>query len=173
MFMILVVVALAVATEATYIDHGEHLNSHLGYGSLYDHGGISHGAFVAPAIPKVAYGLYPHSYESYGTYGYGLDHHDSYAPAKYSYNYGVNDPHTGDVKSHQEVREGDVVKGSYSLNEPDGTIRVVEYTADPKNGFNAVVKKIGHAIHPEPVPVVKYVAPHVYPTHHGHEYIKY
>lgn len=37
------------------------------------------------------------------------------------------------------------------MNEPDGTIRIVEYTADDDNGFNAVVKKIGHAVHPTPV----------------------
>lgn len=85
---------------------------------------------------------------------------------KYAYNYGVNDPSTGDVKSAHEERDGDVVKGSYSLNEPDGTIRIVEYTADPHNGFNAVVKKIGHAVHP--TPVAKYVAPAIVPTHHGH-----
>lgn len=38
--------------------------------------------------------------------------------------------------------------GGYSLYEPDGTKRVVEYTADKIHGFNAVVKKIGHAHHP-------------------------
>lgn len=31
--------------------------------------------------------------------------------------------------------------GSYSLVEPDGTRRIVEYTADPVQGFNAVVHK--------------------------------
>lgn len=44
---------------------------------------------------------------------------------------------------------GDVVKGQYSLAEPDGTIRVVQYTADKVNGFNAVVKRIGKASHPQ------------------------
>jgi hypothetical protein len=33
------------------------------------------------------------------------------AHPKYAYNYGVKDSHTGDVKSQQEVRDGDVVKG--------------------------------------------------------------
>lgn len=37
------------------------------------------------------------------------------------------------------------------LKEADGTTRVVEYTSDDHNGFNAVVKKFGHATHPEPV----------------------
>lgn len=30
---------------------------------------------------------------------------------KYSFNYGVADHHTGDVKSQHETRDGDVVKG--------------------------------------------------------------
>lgn len=73
------------------------------------------------------------------------DHHDElvdyYAHPKYAYKYGVNDYHTGDVKSQHETRDGDVVKGSYSLVEPDGSVRTVDYTADKHNGFNAVVHR--------------------------------
>ncbi|KAF4516904.1 hypothetical protein B566_EDAN007992 [Ephemera danica] len=76
---------------------------------------------------------------------------DHYAHPKYAFNYGVNDPHTGDHKSQSEVRDGDFVKGQYSLVEPDGTTRTVDYTADAHNGFNAVVTKSGHAVHPAPV----------------------
>lgn len=36
--------------------------------------------------------------------------------------------------------------GSYSLVEPDGNIRTVIYTADPINGFNAIVQR-GPAVH--------------------------
>lgn len=53
----------------------------------------------------------------------------------------TQDALTGDSKSQQESRSGDVVQGSYSLVEPDGTRRIVEYTADPVQGFNAVVHK--------------------------------
>lgn len=59
----------------------------------------------------------------------------------YSYGYSVEDAVTGDNKHHQETREGDVVRGSYSLIDPDGTRRIVEYVADPINGFNAIVRK--------------------------------
>ncbi|XP_045471973.1 cuticle protein 7-like [Harmonia axyridis] len=72
---------------------------------------------------------------------------DYYSPPKYSFKYGVSDPHTGDHKSQQESRVGDIVKGQYSLVEPDGSIRVVDYTADPVNGFNAVVSKSAPSIH--------------------------
>ncbi|CAH0407862.1 unnamed protein product [Chilo suppressalis] len=76
---------------------------------------------------------------------------------KYAFNYGVKDPHTGDIKSQQEERDGDVVKGSYSLVEPDGSTRTVAYSADDHNGFNAVVHKTGHAVHPVAVaPVAHY-----------------
>lgn len=78
---------------------------------------------------------------------------EEYAPAHYEFSYGVNDPETGDHKSQEEHREGDVVKGRYSLIEADGSERIVEYTSDPHNGFNAVV-------HNQPAKVaVKAVAP--------------
>ncbi|XP_055618815.1 cuticle protein-like [Toxorhynchites rutilus septentrionalis] len=67
---------------------------------------------------------------------------DQYDPnPQYSYSYGVSDALTGDQKSQQESRNGDVVQGSYSLVEPDGTKRIVEYTADPIHGFNAIVHR--------------------------------
>lgn len=66
----------------------------------------------------------------------------------YKYEYGVNDPKTGDHKAAWEVRNGDHVKGGYMLRDADGTMRVVEYEADPKNGFRANVKRIGKAFHP-------------------------
>lgn len=87
------------------------------------------------------------------------------AHPKYEFKYGVDDHHTGDKKSQHETRDGDVVKGEYSLVEPDGTIRKVTYTADHHNGFNAVVTKSGHAAHPAPVHKAIIAAP-VY--HHGH-----
>lgn len=99
------------------------------------------------------------------------------APAHYSYGYSVSDPHTGDVKTQHEERKGDAVHGSYSLIDADGTKRIVEYTADAQNGFNAVVRKepvaakasVAKVLNPiakylEPsakyvVPSVKYVEP--------------
>ncbi|KAM7354926.1 cuticular protein 62Bb isoform 2-T2 [Cochliomyia hominivorax] len=105
----------------------------------------------------------------YARPGYAVDYYDH---PKYAFNYGVADHTTGDVKSQHETRDGDVVKGQYSLVEPDGSIRTVDYTADPINGFNAVVTKSGPTVHavakpvaiaPKPVvayqPVVKHVAP--------------
>lgn len=87
---------------------------------------------------------------------------------QYSYAYDVHDSLTGDAKSQQETRDGDVVQGSYSLLEADGTRRTVDYTADPVNGFNAVVRKepagapVAH-VAPAPLayaaPVAKFATP--------------
>lgn len=66
----------------------------------------------------------------------------------YAFSYGVKDLHTGDVKSQWESRDGGVIKGHYSVLEPDGSIRTVDYTADAKNGFKAVVKTHGANVHP-------------------------
>lgn len=74
-------------------------------------------------------------------------HEDFHAYPKYKFEYGVKDPHTGDHKSQWEIRDGDVVKGEYTLDEADGTKRVVSYTASDKDGFNAIVKKVGIAKH--------------------------
>lgn len=48
---------------------------------------------------------------------------------------------TGDAKNQQETRNGDVVQGRYSLIDADGYRRTVDYTADPVNGFNAIVNR--------------------------------
>ncbi|XP_032669071.1 PH domain-containing protein DDB_G0275795-like isoform X2 [Odontomachus brunneus] len=63
------------------------------------------------------------------------------AVPQYSFAYDVQDAVTGDSKAQYETRNGDIVQGSYSLIEADGTRRIVEYTADPINGFNAVVSR--------------------------------
>lgn len=88
------------------------------------------------------------------------------APAKYDFSYEVHDEHTGDIKSQHEVRDGDNVHGSYSLLDADGHHRVVEYTADEHNGFNAVVRRepSGHKI---VQPVAKVVAAPI--AHYSHE----
>ncbi|EFA03714.1 cuticle protein 19 [Tribolium castaneum] len=74
---------------------------------------------------------------------------EHYDHPKYEFKYGVQDHHTGDIKSQEETRDGDVVKGQYSLHEPDGTILTVKYTADKHSGFNAEVIRQGHAKHPQ------------------------
>ncbi|GJQ86679.1 hypothetical protein Trydic_g14761 [Trypoxylus dichotomus] len=116
-----------------------YVSNNLGLVGLGGHGGAilagGHGLVAAPAVVA-------------GPALVATKSVDYYAYPKYEFNYGVSDGHTGDQKSQAEVRDGDVVKGSYSLHEADGTIRTVHYTADDHNGFNAIVSRSGHAVHP-------------------------
>ncbi|XP_063922675.1 pupal cuticle protein Edg-84A-like [Zophobas morio] len=89
-----------------------------------------------------AYGRPQHSYAPAHEYG-------SKSPG-YSFSYGVKDLHTGDVKHQWEKKDGDTVRGHYSVLEPDGSVRTVDYTVDGKNGFNAVVNRVPS--HKSPVP---------------------
>ncbi|KAL9901095.1 larval cuticle protein A2B-like [Glossina fuscipes fuscipes] len=60
---------------------------------------------------------------------------------QYTYGYDVKDALSGDSKTAVEARDGHIVRGQYSLNDADGYRRIVDYTADPVNGFNAVVRR--------------------------------
>ncbi|XP_018320080.1 larval cuticle protein A2B-like [Agrilus planipennis] len=75
---------------------------------------------------------------------------------QYSFAYDVKDVISGDFKSQVETRNGGVVQGQYSVVEPDGTRRQVDYVADPVNGFNAVVSKLPLA---RAIPAAPVVAP--------------
>merc|ERR1711976_898619 len=80
-------------------------------------------------------------------------------PANYNFGYSVSDLVSGDSKTRQESRDGDVVTGSYSVADPDGRIRTVTYTADSVHGFQAKVTYDGEEgpvaipFHPPPTPV--------------------
>ncbi|XP_011196916.1 adult-specific cuticular protein ACP-20-like [Zeugodacus cucurbitae] len=116
----------------SYASHVQHTDGHHGYGS--------HDNYLAYA---------GHGYAHHDLHDHHYEHHEPHHYPKYAFDYGVKDTHTGDHKSQWEQRDGDHVKGGYTVEEADGTTRVVEYTADDHNGFNAVVKKIGHAHHPQ------------------------
>ncbi|KAJ8709168.1 hypothetical protein PYW07_008994 [Mythimna separata] len=112
---------------------------------------VAYAAPVAKIAAPVAYAAPVAKVEAYDT------------NPQYSFSYDVQDGHSGDSKSQHESRDGDVVHGSYSLVDPDGFKRTVEYTADPHNGFNAVVHRepLGH-VAKVVAPVAKVVAPVAY-----------
>lgn len=76
----------------------------------------------------------------------GLQYHDN---PNYNFAYEVNDAYTGDIKNQHESRRGDTVLGQYSLLQPDGVRRTVDYRADEHAGFRATVNNEGRPIHNE------------------------
>jgi hypothetical protein len=57
----------------------------------------------------------------------------------YQFGFDVKDDEFTNYQNRKESREGNVIKGSYSVVDSDGFIRTVSYTADPKEGFKAEV----------------------------------
>uniref|UniRef100_A0A1I8P2M1 Uncharacterized protein n=1 Tax=Stomoxys calcitrans TaxID=35570 RepID=A0A1I8P2M1_STOCA len=68
---------------------------------------------------------------------------DYVAKPEYEFAYGVEDAQAQILHNRNEMRDGDAVKGVYSTVDPDGTLRVVKYTADDLNGFQAEVIRNG------------------------------
>ena len=113
---------------------------------------------VAPAVVKPVHYKHLEEYVSvhvtckYGLQGSAdptlfLSWHSQDDHPRYAFEYGVNDPHTGDAKEQREQRDGDVVKGQYSVVEPDGSVRTVDYVADWETGFHATVSKSAPTAH--------------------------
>ncbi|CAG9858812.1 unnamed protein product [Phyllotreta striolata] len=171
---IFAIASFVAAANAGLLDFSSHHApvSHVSHGSQITHAApIAHHAYAAPLAHHAYAAPVAHAYTApvaHHAYAAPIAHHgyaapaliksahhaeDYYAHPKYEYNYGVQDGHTGDHKSQHETRDGDVVKGYYTVAEPDGTLRTVHYTADDHNGFNAVVEKSGHPVHPAPAPV--------------------
>ncbi|XP_061401374.1 larval cuticle protein A2B-like [Musca vetustissima] len=83
-------------------------------------------AVIVPSAPVLAKTVELEEYDPHPQYKYGYD---------------VQDALSGDNKGHVEERDGDIVRGEYSLIDADGYKRTVSYVADPINGFNAVVRR--------------------------------
>ncbi|XP_058791258.1 pro-resilin-like [Phymastichus coffea] len=67
-----------------------------------------------------------------GSGGYNDDANSE--PAKYEFEYMVNDPPSGNDFGHKEMRDGDYTTGVYYVLLPDGRKQMVEYEAD-QNGY--------------------------------------
>ncbi|OAD58459.1 Cuticle protein, partial [Eufriesea mexicana] len=152
LFQFIIFVAFVAAANAGILRTAEHLayapGAPLAYSAPLVAAPVAK-AVVAPVAKAVVAKTVDADYDPHPQYSYAYDVHDSL---------------TGDAKSQQETRDGDVVQGSYSLIDADGTKRTVDYVADPVNGFNAVVRKEPAAVavkavgHVEAAPVA-YAAP--------------
>ncbi|KAF2368097.1 Insect cuticle protein [Trinorchestia longiramus] len=71
-------------------------------------------------------------------------------PKPYQFAYGVADEHYGPNFGQEEKSDGKNVKGSYTVQLPDGRKQTVTYQADHYNGFHADVQYYGEAQYPPP-----------------------
>ncbi|XP_068242793.1 pro-resilin-like [Palaemon carinicauda] len=84
------------------------------------------------------------------SYGPSPSHQQSYKapPMPYNFVYGVNDQYAGADYGHSEDSDGNTVKGTYTVQLPDGRRQTVNYIADHFNGYQAQVKYEGQAQYP-------------------------
>ena len=61
------------------------------------------------------------------------------ADGSYEYSYKVEDDYKLNYHNRYEKRTGNTVNGRYSVVDPDGSLRTVEYSASPNTGFVAKV----------------------------------
>ncbi|XP_055534219.1 uncharacterized protein LOC129723802 isoform X2 [Wyeomyia smithii] len=89
----------------------------------------------------------PRPAQQYQSLGQGggqrqLDEDEDFdANPSYQFGFDVKDDEYTNYQNRKEQREGNVIKGSYSVVDSDGFIRTVTYTADPKEGFRAEVSR--------------------------------
>ncbi len=104
----------------------------------------------------------------------GHNHHDVDYISKpdYHFEYGVEDPHTDVKQSRHESRSGDTVTGEYTVAQSDGKLRLVKYTADPHNGFQAEVFIDGKPLYEDQAKIQQQHTDHhqhIHNTHHHPE----
>ncbi|KAK3864963.1 hypothetical protein Pcinc_029395 [Petrolisthes cinctipes] len=69
-------------------------------------------------------------------------------PIPYKFSYGVKDDYAGADFGQNEDSDGNTVKGSYTVQLPDGRKQTVKYVADHYNGYQANVEYYGEAQYP-------------------------
>ncbi|EDS41159.1 conserved hypothetical protein [Culex quinquefasciatus] len=96
--------------------------------------------YAQPKQLKVSKPRPAQQYQSLGG-GQKEDEEDYDHNPSYQFGFDVKDDEFTNYQNRKEQREGNVIKGSYSVVDSDGFIRTVTYTADPKEGFKAEVSR--------------------------------
>ena len=71
------------------------------------------------------------------------------APARYDFNWAVEDASSGNNYGHSESRDGDNTQGYYFVQLPDGRLQKVIYNVQGNSGFLAEVTYEGEAQYPD------------------------
>ncbi|XP_053687049.1 uncharacterized protein LOC128736584 [Sabethes cyaneus] len=83
---------------------------------------------------------------------------DYVAKPDYHFEYGVEDPKSKVSQNRKEHRHEDEVHGEYSVQQPDGKLRTVKYSANKHTGFHAEVLIDGKPLHQEELAKLAYEA---------------
>jgi len=89
----------------------------------------------------------PPSYKAPSPSRYSPASEEAHVPPKYQFDWSVNEDYT--KFNHEEQRDYDNTKGSYSVDLPDGRRQTVTYYVDGDSGFVAEVSYSGEARYPE------------------------
>ncbi|XP_042875663.1 larval cuticle protein A2B-like [Penaeus japonicus] len=92
---------------------------------------------AADKLPTYSYNA-PQAQES-------SEYSDEAEPPKYDFAFGVKDGYSGADFAHEEARDEDETRGSYSVQLPDGRLQKVTYYVDGDNGYVADVTYEGEA----------------------------
>lgn len=91
-----------------------------------------------PQQPQSSYGA-PAPQQGGGPYGGGANDYESNGePARYNFQYDVQDYQSGNDFGHMEQRDGDLTTGRYYVLLPDGRKQIVTYEAD-RNGYRPTI----------------------------------
>lgn len=123
--------ALAAAEYGVEEDHHEHHQP-----------GFSYAKFSGP-VSGPAHEV--HIADKHG-HGHTIDY---VAKPDYQFEYGVEDPKGKVSQNRKEHRHEDELHGEYTVQQPDGKLRVVKYTANKHSGFHAEVLIDGKPLHEE------------------------
>ncbi|XP_073965856.1 uncharacterized protein [Choristoneura fumiferana] len=109
-------------------------------------------AFRGPSESYLPASSFGGQYEDHDSHSHGHDHgHDHEVPKSYEFGYSVKDAQSGNDYDRRESSDGNVVRGEYRVQLPDGRTQIVTYHADWQTGFHADVRYEGEARYPEPV----------------------
>ncbi|KAL1374563.1 hypothetical protein pipiens_004882 [Culex pipiens pipiens] len=131
-------VTLLALAAGQYEEEDHHQHHHHPHHAV----GFSYAKFSGP-VSGPAHEI--HVEDKHG-HGHSIDY---VAKPDYQFEYGVEDPKSKVSQSRKEHRHEDELHGEYSVQQPDGKLRTVKYSANKHTGFHAEVLIDGKPLHEE------------------------
>ncbi|XP_042227203.1 cuticle protein 19.8-like isoform X1 [Homarus americanus] len=104
--------------------------------------------YTAPREPVEASVESPETRPAH-SYSVPKEYTEKYDVTKYDFDWSVQDGNSGNDFVHQEDRDNRNIKGSYTVQLPDGRLQTVTYYVDGDSGYVAKVKYEGEAQYSE------------------------